>query len=85
LNRAIAQHQGPKCGLEEIRGIAGADRLVQYPFYHAALGELELRAGRHHIARDHFLAAAACGRNPIERHFLEKRVEACVEHSRQRA
>jgi RNA polymerase sigma factor (sigma-70 family) len=80
LNRAIAiaQHQGPKRGLEEIRGIAGADRLAQYPFYHAALGELELREGRHQIARDHFQAAVACARNPMERHFFEKRIEACA-------
>jgi len=79
LNRAIAiaQHQGPQRGLEEIVGIAGSDRLATYPFYHAALGELELRNGRHEIARDHFRAAAACARNPMERRFLERRVEAC--------
>ncbi len=45
LNRAIAvaQHEGPERGLEEIRAIADRDRLASYPFYHAALGDLELR------------------------------------------
>jgi predicted RNA polymerase sigma factor len=43
---AIAQHEGPERGLEEIRAIAGSDRLAAYPFYSAALGELELRSGR---------------------------------------
>jgi RNA polymerase sigma-70 factor (ECF subfamily) len=86
LNRAIAiaQHQGPARGLEEIHAIAGADRLAAYPFYHAALGELELRQGRHLVARDHFRSAVAYARNPMERHFLEKRVEACAKPARER-
>jgi RNA polymerase sigma-70 factor (ECF subfamily) len=54
LNRAIAvaQREGPERGLAEIRAIADSDRLAGYPFYHAALGELELRRGRHGIARE---------------------------------
>jgi len=45
LNRgiAIAQRDGPKRGLEEIRAIANLDRLSKYPFYYAALGEFEFR------------------------------------------
>jgi predicted RNA polymerase sigma factor len=79
LNRAIAvaQHEGPKRGLEEIRAIADSDRLSAYPFYFAALGELELRGGRHEIAGDHFRAALACARNPMERRFFEQRVAVC--------
>src|SRR5205823_112570 len=44
LNRAIAvaQRDGPARGLEEIAAIADRERLDAYPFYHAALGELEL-------------------------------------------
>jgi RNA polymerase sigma factor (sigma-70 family) len=80
LNRAIAvaQHQGPERGLQEIRAITGRDRLAGYPFYFAALGELELRCDRHDIAREHFRAALALARNPMERRFLEQRVSACV-------
>jgi RNA polymerase sigma-70 factor (ECF subfamily) len=81
LNRAIAvaQHQGPERGLEEIRAIADSDRLVDYPFYPAALGELELRRGRHELAREHFQAALALARNDMERRFLSQRVGACAD------
>ena len=79
LNRAIAiaQAEGPTRGLEELQAIAEADRLLDYPFYSAALGELELRRGRREIARGHFLAALAAARNPTERQFLTQRVAAC--------
>ncbi len=74
---AIAQYEGPERGLEEIRSIADRDRLASYPFYHAALGEFELRSGKHEIARGHFRAALALARNPMERRFLEQRVLVC--------
>jgi len=76
LNRAIAiaQHEGPQRGLEEIRSIAKSDRLATYPFYFAALGDLELRSGRREAANGHFRAALAVARNPMERRFLERRV-----------
>jgi len=79
LNRAIAiaQRDGPQRGIEEIRAIANSDRLAAYPFYHAALGEFELRSGRHEIAREHFMAALTFARNPMERRFLEQRARAC--------
>jgi RNA polymerase sigma factor (sigma-70 family) len=79
LNRAIAiaQADGPAPGLAEIRAIAGAERLADYPFYHAAIGELELRSGNNASARESFRAAAAVARNPTERRFLERRVSAC--------
>lgn len=79
LNRAIAvsQHEGPERGLAEIRSIAGRERMAAYLFYPAALGELELRCGRPETAREHFRAAAALARNPMERRFLDRRVEAC--------
>jgi len=82
LNRAIAiaQHEGPERGLEEIRAIADLDRLVTYPFYHAALGEFEYRSGRSQIAREHFRQALALARNPMERRFLEDRVARCEDH-----
>jgi RNA polymerase sigma factor (sigma-70 family) len=80
LNRAIAvaQDQGPERGLEEIRSIADSDRLAAYPFYSAALGELELRCGRRETARQHFRAALALARSPMERRFFERRIGACA-------
>jgi len=79
LNRAIAvaQNEGSERGLEELRAIDGRDRLATYPFYPAALGELELRSGRRDTAREHFRAALALARNPMERRFLEQRAAAC--------
>jgi len=79
LNRAIAiaQMQGPERGLEEIRSIARRERLAEYPFYSAALGELELRSGHRQEAREHFRTALALARNPMERRFLDRRVSAC--------
>ena len=79
LNRAIAiaQREGPERGLQEIRAIANADRLAGYPFYHAALGEFEFRSGRPEVAGEHFRAALALARNPMERRFLQQRVSAC--------
>jgi RNA polymerase sigma-70 factor (ECF subfamily) len=79
LNRAIAvaERDGPERGLDAIRAIANPDRLSSYPFYEAALGELELRCERHEAAQAHFEAAIALARNPIERSFLEQRVNAC--------
>jgi len=79
LNRAIAvaQLNGPEQGLREIAAIAGRDRLDRYPFLPAAMGELELRRGNRGAARDHFRAALALARNPVERRFLEKRALIC--------
>jgi len=79
LNRAIAiaQLEGPERGLEEILAIDDRERLAMYPFYSAALGELELRSGRREAAREHFAHALALSRNPMERRFLSRRAEAC--------
>ena|SRR5579864_4793031 len=79
LNRAIAvgQLEGPERGLAEIRSIANRERLAAYPFYSAALGDFELRRGKREIAREHFRAALALARNPMERKFLAQRVDAC--------
>jgi RNA polymerase sigma factor (sigma-70 family) len=79
LNRAIAigQHEGPERGLEEIGDIEDSDRLSTYPFYFAALGDLELRSGRPAVAREQFKKAASLARSPMERRFLEQRVAAC--------
>jgi len=79
LNRAIAiaQHEGALRGLDEIRAISDSERLANYPFYHAALGEFELRKGNRRAARDHFKVALDLARNPMERQFLNLRLKAC--------
>jgi RNA polymerase sigma-70 factor (ECF subfamily) len=79
LNRAIAigQREGPQRGLDEIRGVQDSERLANYPFYHAALGELEIGSGHLEQAREHFGVALKLARNPMERNFFEHRMGAC--------
>ena len=79
LNRAIAvgQARGPEAGLDALHAIADRDRLASYPFYPAAIAELELQLGHREAARAQFQAAIAVARNHAERHFLVARVRAC--------
>ena len=79
LNRAIAvaQLDGPERGLQEIRVIHDLHRLSSYPFYPATLGELELRRGNHPVAKAHFSTALSLARNPMERNFLQRRIDIC--------
>jgi RNA polymerase sigma-70 factor (ECF subfamily) len=79
LNRAIAigLQEGPRRGLEEIRAIADHERLANYPFYFAALGEFEYRRRRYDVSEDQFRKALAVARNQMEREFLQKRIDAC--------
>lgn len=81
LNRAIAvgQRDGAERGLEALYAIADRERLARYPFFPAALGELELRRGHRDAARKHFRAALGLARNETERRFLEKRLRDCAE------
>lgn len=74
---AIAQSEGPERALAEIDAIVDRDRLLAYPFYHAALGELHWRRGLAVEARHHFEAAVLAARNPMEKAFLERRVRQC--------
>jgi len=74
---AIAELEGAERGLAELRAIEGRERLSAYPFYPAAFGEFELRAGRPAAAREHFRRARALARNPAERSFLEQRLLDC--------
>src|SRR5439155_14457147 len=79
LNRAIAigERDNAERGLDALGAIADRDRLDRYPFYPAAMGELELRRGNRDAARAHFSAALALARNATERRFLTKRLDTC--------
>jgi predicted RNA polymerase sigma factor len=79
LNRAIAigQRDGADRGLEALHAIDDKDRLSSYPFYAAAIAELELRRGNRQAAREHFQAALDVARNEMEHRFLEKRMQSC--------
>jgi RNA polymerase sigma-70 factor (ECF subfamily) len=79
LSRAIAigQAEGPERALEEIARIADAAKLASYPFFAAAIGEEELRAGRNGDARSSFQRALSLARNTAESKFLTSRIAAC--------
>lgn len=79
LNRAIAiaQLDGPERGLEEISANHDLHYLSSYPFYPATLGELEFRRKNYPIAQMHFNKALELARNPMERNFLQQRIDAC--------
>ena len=64
-------------GPQAIAAIEQRERLASYPFFPAALAELELRAGRPSSARRHFREARQLARNPAERRFLQQRESAC--------
>jgi RNA polymerase sigma-70 factor (ECF subfamily) len=79
LNRAMAigHAEGPERGLEVIHAIEAQDVLRGYPFYSAAIAELELRCGRPEVAKERFRDALGLARNPAERQFIEERMRAC--------
>ena len=79
LNRAIAvaQQLGPQAGLAEIRAIEDLDHLSDYPFYFAALGELERTLGNGEVATAHFRQALARARNAAESRHYTRRLEVC--------
>jgi RNA polymerase sigma-70 factor (ECF subfamily) len=78
LNRAIAiaQRDGPERGLVAIDAIPDKARLEAYPFFFAAVGELELRRGHMDAARAGFERAHELARNPEERRFFQSRIAA---------
>jgi len=76
---AVAEFEGPAKGLEAIAAIAGVERLRDYPFYAASLGELEFRRGRREVARAHFEVALGLARNAAEQRFLARRVADCAD------
>ena len=76
LNRAIAiaQRDGPDQGIEAIERIADQERLGAYPFFPAALGELERRRGNLGEARTYFGRALRLARSDAERRYIERRI-----------
>jgi RNA polymerase sigma-70 factor (ECF subfamily) len=78
LSRAIAigERDGPDAGLAAARAIEHGERLARTPFYEAAMGDLEWRAGRLDAAERHLLAALERVRNSMEKRFFEGRLRA---------
>ncbi|MGI0028112.1 MAG: hypothetical protein ACREAQ_00170 [Nitrososphaera sp.] len=75
LNRAIAirMAEGTARGVQELEAVADQERLADYPFYHAALGDMHVRMGNTQTSLAHFDKAVRLARNPAERRFFERR------------
>jgi RNA polymerase sigma-70 factor (ECF subfamily) len=75
LNRAIAvaMEQGPEAGLELIDAIEGLDR---YAPFHVSRADLLQRLGRDAEAIDAYGRGRELSTNPVQRAFLERRIEA---------
>ena len=74
LNRAIAvaMDEGPEAGLELIDAIEGLDR---YAPFHVSRADLLQRLGRDAEAAVAYRAGLELSTNPVQRTFLEKRIE----------
>ncbi|MHB8637120.1 MAG: RNA polymerase sigma factor [Fimbriimonadaceae bacterium] len=76
LNRAIAlaQFEGPERGLAELDAIPNKSRLLNYPFYFAALADCNAQLGRLVEATDLLVQASTVARTETERRFFGKRI-----------
>jgi RNA polymerase sigma factor (sigma-70 family) len=78
LNRALAlaELRGPDPGREALVALAHDERLSNYPFFWAALADVERRAGRPADARPLYQRALALSRNGAERESFNRRLAA---------
>jgi RNA polymerase sigma-70 factor (ECF subfamily) len=78
LNRAIAvaMDEGPDQGLELIDAIEGLER---YAPFHVSRADLLARIGRHPEAVDAYRQGLEFSTNPVQRAFLERRIEELSE------
>jgi RNA polymerase sigma factor (sigma-70 family) len=77
LNRAlaVAERDGVEAGRRELVAVAGDKKLARYPFYWAALADLQRRAGRPAEARASYERAIALSRGPAEQASYRRRIE----------
>jgi predicted RNA polymerase sigma factor len=77
LNRAIAiaELRGPDVGLDLLRAIVQEQRISTYPFYWAALADLESRSGRSAEARSLYERAIGLSRSRAERVSYERKLK----------
>ena len=77
LNRAlaVAERDGVEEGRRQLIAVAGDRKLVRYPFYWAALADLQRRASRHAEARSSYERAMELSRSPAEQASYRRRIE----------
>jgi RNA polymerase sigma factor (sigma-70 family) len=79
LNRAIAVAElgGPDEGIAAISAIEHHKKLERYPFYFAALGDLECRRGNLIEAKTYFERALSFARSAAEVRFFTNKISKC--------
>jgi predicted RNA polymerase sigma factor len=77
LNRAlaVAERDGVEEGRRELVAVAGDKKLARYPFYWAALADLQRRTGQHAEACSSYERAIEFSRSPAERAAYRRRIE----------
>jgi predicted RNA polymerase sigma factor len=77
LNRAlaVAERDGVEEGRRQLAAVAGEKKLARYPFYWAALADLERRADRHDEARSSYERAIELSRSLAERASYQRRLD----------
>jgi RNA polymerase sigma-70 factor (ECF subfamily) len=77
LNRAlaVAERDGVEEGRRQLIAVAGDKKLARYPFYWAALADLQRRASRHAEARSSYERAMELSRSPAEQASYRRRIE----------
>lgn len=76
LNRAlaVAEHDGVEEGRRQLLALAGDTKLARYPFYWAALADIERRAGHRAEARSRYERAVELSRSQAEQASYRRRI-----------
>lgn len=76
---AVAERNGPACGLVLVDGLLARGELADYHLAHAARADLCRRLGRNADARGSYGRALALAQQEPERRFLARRLRELVE------
>src|SRR5262245_39034732 len=79
LNRAVAEAylHGPQAGLERLAAVGPESVPASYPAWHAVIGELHFRLGRHAAAERAWREALRLTTARADREFLLRRLADC--------
>jgi RNA polymerase sigma-70 factor (ECF subfamily) len=79
LNRAVAEAylHGPQAGLDRLAAVSPECVPAGYPGWHAVIGELHFRLGRHSAAHRAWQEALSLTTARADREFLHRRLALC--------
>ena len=79
LNRAVAEAylHGPQAGLDRLAAVPAENVPERYPAWHAVIGELCFRLGRHSAAEQSWREALRLTTARADQEFLYRRLAAC--------